>query len=559
MGVERDAREDRDRSAAEQRTSPLWAELDSELVGLEQMVMRAAQAITLVGIGIAIYVALFVAPAMGRAMGIAAAGTLVWFTIAHALLARGRGARVLSIVNPVFEIAVPAIALVIMEQTQGVAYALGSWVPPLLYAVLIFLAMMRLKPWQPIIVGIVGAVGYVAAYALVLRNAPLLATLDSPLYKPPMQAARAASIIGFGILGSLACFGMRRAIARAARQTRAKELFGKYRLGAKIASGGMGTVYEALYCPEGGFERRVAIKRVHPHLALDPAFVDGFRAEAELGARLAHPNIVAVLDFGLEGDTYFFAMELVEGMDLSRLRKHCKAAQTPLPQNVVAFIGREIAAGLAFAHETALGADGKPLHVVHRDLNPANVLISKTGQVKISDFGVAKALRDQRSHETTHVVGKLAYLAPETARGAAVDARADLFALGLIVWELLCLQQAFAKDGEAATLDAIVNSVVPPPSTVRDELAGTKWDSFCATALQPDPARRFQSAREMRDALDRILDDTHVPRADEIAAILRAAAASPDISGPSLVATRSSAETRPIEPPTVRMPHLDGK
>jgi serine/threonine-protein kinase len=540
------------KSQKSQRTAPIWAEFDAEIIALERGVARAAQAIALFGVVIAIYVALAIAPSMGRALGVASFGGFLWYTFVRTMLARGAGVRALRWINPVVELTIPAGALVIIAKTQGAAYALGSWVPPLLFAVLIFLSIMRLKPAMPLLLSLVGAVEYLVIYAVVLRSSPMLGYIDGALYRAPMQGVRAASIIVFGALGMLASAGLRRAIGQAARQTRAKEIFGKYRIGKLIASGGMGTVYEALYCPEGGFERKVALKRVHPHLAQDPSFVQSFRDEAELGARLAHPNIVAVFDFGREGETYFFAMEYVDGMDLLRLRKRCAAGHLPIPSRLVAFIGREIAEGLAFAHDAAQGADGRPLHVVHRDLNPSNVLISRTGQVKISDFGVAKALREASAHETRHLVGKLAYVSPEIARGAAFDPRADLFALGLVLWELLCLRAAFARDNDAATLNAVMSSVAPPPSLGRAELAGSGWDEVCATALQHDPARRFGSAREMSAALARILEHEGMPQAGELVAFLKTVEALPPPSAASAMAAADAAEDETTEAKTVR-------
>lgn len=305
---------------------------------------------------------------------------------------------------------------------------------------------------------------------------------------------------------------------------------------AHVGGARLGTVYEALYCPEGGFERKVAIKRVHPHLAKDGVTVQSFREEAELGARLAHPNIVAVLDFGLTEDTYFFAMEHVDGMDLSRLRKACKAAGVVIPTPIVAFIAREIAEGIAFAHETAQGADGRVLRVIHRDLNPSNVLLSRNGQVKISDFGIAKALRDSGAYETGTLVGKVPYFAPEQARGEAVDERVDLYALGLVVWELLCRRPVWSRETDAETLLAIMHATPPLPSSVRPELAGGPWDELCRKALEAEPMRRFQSAREMSAALEKILEAEGLPKSDELAKLVRDAetwpmTAAEDVSG----------------------------
>ncbi len=496
--------------------APLWEEFEAEVQTLERALARAAQiACVLFGV-LAFTVGEFVAPRMCHALGALACAATVWFTIVHALYARQAAVRVLLWVTPVFELAIPVSVILVMADTQGAAYTLGSWVPPLVFAIVICMSIMRLKPRFSLALGAVSGATYLAIYFIVLVKQPIVSHLDDVLVRPPMQITRATTLVLFGALASLASRTLRGMIGRAAKTSRAKELFGKYRLGELIASGGMGSVYSAVYCPEGGFERKVAIKRVHPHLAADPSFVVRFREEAELGARLAHPNIVTVLDFGREGETYFFAMEFVDGMDLSRVRKRCAAAKLPIPSRLVAYIGREIAEGLAFAHESAQGADGRPLHVVHRDLNPANILVSRTGQVKISDFGVAKVLREASAHETKNVVGKLAYLAPELAKGTTFDARVDVFALGLVLWELLCLKQAYGRESDAATLSAIVQSRVPPPSLERPELAGTKWDAFFERALQPDFEKRYASAREASLALAEILGDEGMPRPGEL-------------------------------------------
>jgi eukaryotic-like serine/threonine-protein kinase len=539
----REPREKTPRTAA-----PMLAELDTQLLVFERAAARSAQGFAVVGICMAAYVGFFIASDMGRALGIACIVALAWFSIVHALLVRGRAQRLLGWLNPAFELAVPGIALVLLARTQGAAYALGSWVPPLLFALLVMFSTVRLKPALPMTMGLLGAVEYLAVYATVLRTAPMGGHLDEALYRPTMQAVRAVSIVVFGAIGMFASAGLRRAVGQAARQTRAKDLFGKYRIGERIASGGMGTVYAALYCPEGGFERKVAVKRIHPHLVQDTRFVDGFRHEAELCARLAHPNIVAVFDFGIVEDTYFLAMEFVEGMDLLRVRKRCKAAGIAMPPALVALVGREICEGLAYAHERALDAGGRPLRVVHRDLNPSNVLVSRLGQVKISDFGVAKALGDSKSHETKNFVGKMPYLAPEQARGEAFDARVDLFSLGLVLWELLCLRPVFQRESDAQTLLSVMNTVAPAPSTLRAELAGGPWDAFSAKALEPDAGARFQSAREMGAALDALCAHEGMPRAEALAAFLAEVEAAPDLpSADPMTETKND-----LDPPTVK-------
>jgi serine/threonine protein kinase len=141
--------------------------------------------------------------------------------------------------------------------------------------------------------------------------------------------------------------------------------------------------------------------------------------------------------------------------------------------------------------------------------------------VKISDFGVAKALGDERKHATRNFVGKMSYVAPEQAKGEPFDARADLFSLGLVLWELLCLRRVFERETEAETLLAVMGTVAPPPSSLRPELAGGPWDAFLAKALQPDPAARFQSATEMLHALNAVMDEVGAPHPDDLSNLVR--------------------------------------
>jgi serine/threonine-protein kinase len=306
-----------------------------------------------------------------------------------------------------------------------------------------------------------------------------------------------------GVLGMLVSRGLRTVIGRAESSVREQDLFGKYRLIRQVASGGMGTVHEALYCPEGGFERRVAIKRIHPHLAEQDSFVQAFRVEAELCARLVHSNIVQVFDFGRVGDTYFLAMEYVDGLTLLSFLRRMSGAQRVLSPAVVAYLGRQILGGLAYSHSGAIGTDGKPLRVIHRDLSPANVLLSTNGEVKISDFGLARALKDAASTRTRTVAGHAGYMAPEQAQGLPLDERCDLFGLAVMLWELLAGRRLFQRDNEATTLLALVSEPIAPISSVRPDLDAS-WDVFFERGLARDPVARFASAGEMAAVLDRV-------------------------------------------------------
>jgi serine/threonine protein kinase len=336
------------------------------------------------------------------------------------------------------------------------------------------------------------------------------------LHQPAVQLVRAGSLVITGCAASLAVFGLQRIIDRANAGLRSSELFGKYRLVREIASGGMGVVHEALYCPEGGFERKVAVKVIHPHLARDEAFVARFREEAALSARLVHPNLVAALDFGTWGDTCFFAMEYVEGPTLHEILDRQRFLNVPLDAGLVALIGAEVAEGLHFAHRVARDAQGRPLRVIHRDLSPVNVLIDRSGIVKILDFGVARALRDDQDARTQNLVGKPSYVAPEQLSDQVVDERSDLWSLAVVLWELLCNQRLFKRQEDAATLMAVASAEIPLPSSLRPDVQAM-WDAFFVRALCRDPALRFPTALHVRDALRQIAEDHGGPDLSRLA------------------------------------------
>jgi eukaryotic-like serine/threonine-protein kinase len=294
----------------------------------------------------------------------------------------------------------------------------------------------------------------------------------------------------------------------------------EYRVIRTIASGGMGVVVEALHCPEGGPERRVAVKRIHPHLAEQAAFVDAFRAEAELGAQLSHPNVTRVFDFGRAGDTYFLAMEYVDGATLSALSSQAFSGRVIVPVDVASYLARELLAGLVYSHEVARGEGGEPLRVVHRDLCPQNVLLSKGGEVKITDFGIARALREADAAHAHAARGHVAYLAPEQLRGRAVTPSGDLFAVAVMLWELVAGRRLFARPTEAETRAAAMACAVPSIRALRPEL-GPAWDAFFARALARDAGDRFPSARAMTEALSALPGAVSEGSAERLAALVQ--------------------------------------
>jgi len=476
---------------------PLESALEAELERLEVLLAQVWLYACVFGSILALYMGATVSLELGvgcLAVSVPYAG---WFFFLRRRLKRGPLAPVMAHLNAAVEASMAWLLFVVLLWVQGPGYALASWVPPMIFCLTIFGLTVRLQVISVVVAGVVGAIVFLAIDLIAAQPAlpPELAALT--IYQVEVQISRTLSLVGVGIMAGLTIRGVRSAIVRAEASARERDLFGKYRLEREIAKGGMAAVFEAVYCPEGGFERRVAIKRIHPHLAEQEKFVDFFRSEAAISSRLNHPNIVQVLDFGRVEGKYFLSMEYVDGMTLWDLMK---ASQEPLPVEVVALLGLEVLSGLEHAHRIARGADGRPLRVVHRDLCPQNVLLSTNGEVKITDFGVARALRDAGTDQTNTVVGHLGYISPEQAAGEAVDTRSDLFAAGAMLWELIVGDALFRRDNDAATLAALIYDPVPHASLRRPGL-DPAWDEFLDRALLRDPERRFQSAGAMARAL----------------------------------------------------------
>ncbi|MBK7862710.1 MAG: serine/threonine protein kinase [Archangiaceae bacterium] len=282
---------------------------------------------------------------------------------------------------------------------------------------------------------------------------------------------------------------------------------GRYALGERIATGGMGEVYLARQESLGNFEKLVAMKLLLPHLAEDPDAVEGFLAEARLQARMSHPNVVQIFDVGEQEGYLWLAMELVRGVALSRLVKAVAAAGERLDARELAWIGRSLCEGLHHAHELT-GPGGERLEVVHRDVTPHNVLISVNGEVKLADFGIAKASSRRSTTQAGVIKGKFEYMPPEQARGEAVDRRADIFGAGVTLYAAGALESPFRRATDAQTLAAIEREPLPPLAQLRPDLAGALSDAI-ARATETDVSKRMGTARELRDAL---------PQADLLAA-----------------------------------------
>lgn len=272
---------------------------------------------------------------------------------------------------------------------------------------------------------------------------------------------------------------------------------GAYELVKELKSGGMARLYVGRREGPGGFSRYLALKTVHAHLAHDETFIQMFLDEARLAAQLSHPNIVQVEDLGEVDGVYFMAMELVRGVSFFQILKAAVTAQEPVPPGVTVQIGMEVAAGLHAAH-TAIGNDGQPLGVVHRDVSPQNIMVSWSGQVKLLDFGIAKAHGTATSGDT--LKGKLKYMPPEQARGRNVDARADQYALGVVLWESVTSRRRFRGASDFELLEAVRSpercSAQEAGAPISDEL-----EAVLNKALEANPDDRYATCQDLRVAL----------------------------------------------------------
>jgi serine/threonine protein kinase len=283
----------------------------------------------------------------------------------------------------------------------------------------------------------------------------------------------------------------------------------RYRVIEKLESGGMAEVFRAESEGLQGFRKQVAIKRVLPNLSSKKKFISMFLDEARLSAQLSHSNCVQVFDIGVGDNAFFIVMEFVEGANLKAVIEHLKKHHREFPVQAAVYISLEICKGLAYAHELT-DPHGVPLHIVHRDMSPPNVLISKHGEVKIVDFGLAKANSQLEKSEPGIIKGKFSYLAPEAAMAQDVDARTDVFAVGIILWELLTGQRLFLGDTDFQTVKKVQASVVPSVSQINKGVS-PELDRIIMRALAREPAQRYQTARALGMELSKFLFKYGVP------------------------------------------------
>jgi hypothetical protein len=275
-------------------------------------------------------------------------------------------------------------------------------------------------------------------------------------------------------------------------------IVGRYAIYGEIASGGMASVHFARQVGPSGFSRTVAIKRAHPHLARDPDFANMFLDEARLASRIRHSNVVSTIDVLNMPNELVLVMDYVHGESLWRLIKAAAERKERVPARIAATILIDTLHGLHAAHE-ARDERGEPLGIVHRDVSPHNILVGVDGITRLVDFGIAKAAGRLHTTRDSSVKGKYAYMAPEQVRGEPVSRLTDTYAATIVFWELLTGERLFVGKTEAETIHKCLVGRVQPPSLFAPEL-GTQLDEIVRKGLSRDPARRYQTAREM--ALD---------------------------------------------------------
>lgn len=273
----------------------------------------------------------------------------------------------------------------------------------------------------------------------------------------------------------------------------------KYRVIRRLEAGGMAEVFYGEAKGVQGFKKRVAIKRVLPHLAQNENFIQMFLDEARLSARLNHANIVSVFDIEPWKDTFQLIMEFVDGANLKRIMDYLHAHDMRFSLGQATFICMEACRGLSYAHEL-MDEGGEALGIVHRDISPPNIMVTQRGEVKVADFGLAKAGTQLSQTDPGVVKGKFGYLSPEAAEGREVDARADLFSLGIVLWEMLAGRRLFLGESDYATVKLVQQANVPRLSPLNSEV-DEGFEEVLMRALMRDPEQRYRSAQEFGDAL----------------------------------------------------------
>jgi serine/threonine protein kinase len=285
--------------------------------------------------------------------------------------------------------------------------------------------------------------------------------------------------------------------------------YGPYRLLERVALGGMAEVFKAKRSGVEGFEKVVAVKRILPHLSDNKEFVDMFVDEAKMVAGLTHPNIVQIFDLGRIEKSYYIAMEYVQGRDLRSILRRARERGTRMPLELCALVASRVCSALEYAHRKK-DDRGQPMMTVHRDISPQNILISFEGDVKLTDFGIAKAASKATVTEVGALRGKLLYMSPEQAWGKPMDRRSDLFSLGIVFYEMITDQKPFLGNSEVSILETVRECKVAPPSRLNRAIPPS-LERVVMKALERDPERRYQDAAEMYRDLEAVMHETQPP------------------------------------------------
>jgi serine/threonine protein kinase len=320
--------------------------------------------------------------------------------------------------------------------------------------------------------------------------------------------------------------------------------FGRFDILGRIALGGMAEIFLAREQGPGRAARAVVLKRVLPHVADDRRFIDMFLQEAEIAIGLNHPNLCSIYEFGEHEGSYFIAMEWVRGLSITQIHKRVfQRGGAGIPSPVVARVAADVADALHYAH-MATGSDGTPLALVHRDVTPDNIMVSFDGKVKLLDFGVAKAASQRVKTEAGMLKGKFAYMAPEQYRGEPLDGRADVFALGVCMYEAITGLALFHRPSEYETMGAILSDEPAPHVRAAKTSVPQGLDGLVAAALEKKRELRPRTAQALQAALERhLVGQGLVVRARELSEFLRELAPE-EHSGPPEIDTRRELWTR---------------
>ena len=287
--------------------------------------------------------------------------------------------------------------------------------------------------------------------------------------------------------------------------SQAVEQFGKYILLERVAAGGMAEVYLSKSTGAVGVNKFVAIKRILPQYSDHQEFIEMFKEEAKIAVNLNHGNVVSIYDFGVEKNQFFLVMEFVEGRNLRQILNELKKTTTSFTIEQIVYMMKEVAAGLDHAHRCIDGTTGRPLNIVHRDMSPQNIMVSFEGEVKIIDFGIAKAETQIEATKAGTLKGKYGYMSPEQADGQNIDPRTDIFSMGIVLWELLANDRLFTSNSEAAILRKIRECQIPSIRKINPSVP-PELERIVNKALAKDRSLRYQTAASFHRDLNRFLN-----------------------------------------------------